>query len=173
MNLVWKIVWKMKAHSKVKIFTWRALHGIIPLKCILANRHIGDTGGCPICNQGPEDVSHLLFTCPAARDLWTALDIIDIIDDAVQTDCSGSGVLEILLRRENNAFPGFTDSGLKEVLVIGCWYLWWLRGSEHMVRFLLFSLAKCRFCQWRPTLHMLQNQQLPWRQSGRSLILDM
>jgi hypothetical protein len=103
----------MKVPSKVKIFTWRALHGIITLKCILINRHIGDTRGCPICNQGPEDISHLLFTCPVARDLWMAMNIIDIIDDAIQNDRTGSGVLEILLRRECNHLPGFTDFGLK------------------------------------------------------------
>jgi hypothetical protein len=102
MNPVWKIAWKMNAPSKVKKITLQALHGIIPLKCILVNRHIGDTCGCLICNQGLEDVSRLLFTCPAARELWTAFDITKIIDDAVQADRSGSGVLEILLRRESD-----------------------------------------------------------------------
>jgi hypothetical protein len=38
LNSVWKIVWKMEVPSKVKIFTWCALHNIIPLKCILINR---------------------------------------------------------------------------------------------------------------------------------------
>jgi hypothetical protein len=36
-NPVWKTVWRMKIPSKIKIFLWRALHGIIPLKCILSN----------------------------------------------------------------------------------------------------------------------------------------
>jgi hypothetical protein len=40
-NPVWKVLWKLKIPSKIKIFIWRALHGILPLKCILANRHIG------------------------------------------------------------------------------------------------------------------------------------
>jgi hypothetical protein len=61
LNPVWKTLWQLKIQSKVKIFIWRALHGIIPLKCILANRHIGTTSECPICRSGPEDVRHLLF----------------------------------------------------------------------------------------------------------------
>jgi hypothetical protein len=31
-NLTWKVLWKLKIPSKVKIFMWRALHGIMPLK---------------------------------------------------------------------------------------------------------------------------------------------
>jgi hypothetical protein len=48
-NPVWKIIWQIKIPIKVKFFLWRALHGIIPLKCLLANRHIGTSAGCPIC----------------------------------------------------------------------------------------------------------------------------
>jgi hypothetical protein len=50
-NPVWKILWCLKLPSKVKIFIWHSLHGIVPLKCILANRHIGTSGACPICSQ--------------------------------------------------------------------------------------------------------------------------
>jgi hypothetical protein len=42
-NPVWEALWKLKIPGKVKIFSWRALHGILPLKCILANRHIGES----------------------------------------------------------------------------------------------------------------------------------
>jgi hypothetical protein len=52
LNPVWKILWQLKILSKVKIFIWRALHGILPLKSILANRHVGNNGGCPICQVG-------------------------------------------------------------------------------------------------------------------------
>jgi hypothetical protein len=87
----------MKIPSKVKIFMWRSLHGILPLKFILYNHHIGTTGGCPICNQGPEDVSHLLFQCEAAKGIWESLGILELIMQAVHIDRSGSVVLEELL----------------------------------------------------------------------------
>jgi hypothetical protein len=60
-NPMWKTLWKIVVPSKIKILIWRALHGILPLKCILANRHIGTSSECPICGQGPEDIRHLLF----------------------------------------------------------------------------------------------------------------
>jgi hypothetical protein len=49
LNPVWRSLWKLNVPVKIKIFIWRTLHGIIPLKCILANRHIGDSAACPIC----------------------------------------------------------------------------------------------------------------------------
>jgi hypothetical protein len=57
--------------SKVKIFMWRFLHGILPLKSILANRHIGNNGSCPICRLGAEDTNHLFFRCHVAQEVWT------------------------------------------------------------------------------------------------------
>ena len=126
-NPVWKILWKLKIPSKVKIFIWRALHGITPLKCILINRHIGTSGECPICHQGAEDVCHLLFVCPTARDLWTSLGLLEVIDESGQEDRFGSVILEILLRNHDNTIEGLEGIGLKETISIACWYLWWLR----------------------------------------------
>jgi hypothetical protein len=64
---VWKTLWKLQVPRKVQIFGWRILRGIIPLRAILANRHIGSNGACPICNQGAEDIRHLLFRCTNAK----------------------------------------------------------------------------------------------------------
>jgi hypothetical protein len=74
MNPVWRILWKLQIPGKVKKFIWRALHGILPLKSILANRHVGTIGECPVCHSGPDDVLHLVFTCQAAREIWQSLD---------------------------------------------------------------------------------------------------
>lgn len=38
-NPVWDVLWKLHVSSKVKIFVWRALHGVILGKCIVHNRH--------------------------------------------------------------------------------------------------------------------------------------
>lgn len=37
---VWKALWKMKVPNKIKIFRWRACHGILPTRCNLAKRNI-------------------------------------------------------------------------------------------------------------------------------------
>jgi hypothetical protein len=88
-NPVWKVLWKLKIPSKCKIFVWRALHGIVPLRSILVNRHIGQSGECPVCHLGPEDVRHLLFQCATARELWRELGILNVINEAINIDLSG------------------------------------------------------------------------------------
>jgi hypothetical protein len=67
MNPVWKILWKLKIPSNIKKIMWRALHGIMPLKCILINRYIGDNGSCPLCNQSTEDVMPFFFVVHLRR----------------------------------------------------------------------------------------------------------
>jgi hypothetical protein len=127
LNPVWKTLWQLKILAKVKVFIWRALHGIVPLKAILANRHIGTSGSCPMCNSDAEDVRHLLFTCPVAVTVWQCMGLSDIIDDALLEDRAGSAVLENILNSQNNALDGFRLFGVKEVVSVACWYLWWLR----------------------------------------------
>jgi hypothetical protein len=72
-------------------------------------------------------VRHLLFQCPAATDIWQALDLNNFIDDVSQLDRSGSVVLELIIRREDNILPGFQNTNLKELVMTTCWYLWWTR----------------------------------------------
>jgi hypothetical protein len=62
-----------------------------------------------------------------ARDLWENLGIADIIIEAEQVDRAGSTVLEELLRRQDNTVVGFSNIGLKELISVSCWYLWWIR----------------------------------------------
>jgi ribonuclease HI len=55
---------------------------------------------------------------------------LEIIDDALLADRDGSAVLETILTRQNNTMPGFSSLGLKEVISVGCWYLWWMRRQR-------------------------------------------
>jgi hypothetical protein len=70
---------------------------ILPLRCILTNRHIGDSGACPICSLYTEDAKHLLFMCPWAKELWSSFQLYQLIADASHVERSGSAILENLL----------------------------------------------------------------------------
>lgn len=39
-NPVWDKLWKLSVPSKVQIFLWKALHGAVPGRAVLAARHI-------------------------------------------------------------------------------------------------------------------------------------
>lgn len=96
-NRTWDRLWKLNVPNKVKIFNWRALHGVLPLRCILANRHVKVSAQCPICQGGAEDIKHLLFLCPRAKEIWSHLGLNEAVRQACEFDCSGQNVLEFLL----------------------------------------------------------------------------
>jgi hypothetical protein len=93
---------------------------IIPLKCILANHHIGMDSACSICHQGPKDISNLLFQCPAAREIWDSLNLTSIIDKEMLEDREGSAIIESLLHREDNTLQGFENIRPKELISVPC-----------------------------------------------------
>jgi hypothetical protein len=93
----------------------------------MVNMHVGTSGDCPICHLGAEDTMHLLFKCPTSVSLWDSLGISSLINDAVMTDRSGSAVLEFTLSKKEALVPGFQNLGQKEVILVGVWYLWWIR----------------------------------------------
>jgi hypothetical protein len=85
-NLVWKRLWKLDIPSKIKIFGWHVLHGMIPCREILANRHVGNQSGCPMCMARCEDIKHMLFSCERAKEVWRCLQVQDRIKEILETD---------------------------------------------------------------------------------------
>jgi ribonuclease HI len=125
-NPVWGKVWKLNVPAKVKIFTWRALHGIIPCMCILANRHIESSGQCPLCEIAAEDIKHMLFTCDKAREVWQALGLEHVVREAARVDRSGSTVLEHILTRKHQV-PSLGTLPVHEIIATAGWFIWWRR----------------------------------------------
>jgi len=97
---VWWQLWNLALPSKIKIFAWRVLHGCISCFVILANKHIMNSGTCPMCQSDAEDIRHALFACSRAREVWSALGIWQQIQALMAEDRSGSVVLQEAIRRE-------------------------------------------------------------------------
>jgi hypothetical protein len=85
-NPVWDLLWKLSIPTKIKIFGWRALQGLIPDVGVLANRHIKVSAQCPLCMQGSDDIRHVMFTCRRAKEVWKALGLKEVIKNAVCLD---------------------------------------------------------------------------------------
>jgi hypothetical protein len=62
--------------------------------------------------------------------MWISLGIHEIIDDFMLVDRFGSAVLEAILRSNTRVMPGFDYLGLKEVVAVTAWYIWWVRRRQ-------------------------------------------
>lgn len=67
----WKSIWELKVSNSTKVFIWRACKNIWPTKTKLFHTKIVDNALCPICFQCPETISHILWECISARDVWS------------------------------------------------------------------------------------------------------
>lgn len=123
---VWANLWKLQIPSKIKILGWRALHGIIPCRGILANRHIGNDGGCPFGSDGCQDIKHIFFKCSRSRLIWSQLGVLDQLDEVVGQDSSGSVLVEEIINRGEKVRT-LQNIGLAELFLTGAWYIWWER----------------------------------------------
>jgi hypothetical protein len=91
-------LWKAPIPLKIKIFVWQLLRDRLPSGVEVAKRNGPGNGLCPLC-AAPEDTRHIMFSCPAARLLWSflqealgpewqALDLGEFLE--VQANHSGS-----------------------------------------------------------------------------------
>jgi len=69
-NRIWKVIWALEVPNSVKMFMWRACNDLLPTKCNLLKRKMMDESVCPYCCREEETVVHVLWSCPAAQDVW-------------------------------------------------------------------------------------------------------
>ncbi|KAE8775544.1 Alanyl-tRNA synthetase [Hordeum vulgare] len=72
-------LWKLEVLPRVRVFWWRVLYGILPVKATFKCRHIASVGTCKLCLHAEEDMKHVLLNWTHARRFWsTAPDWLDI-----------------------------------------------------------------------------------------------
>jgi ribonuclease HI len=123
---VWTKLWKMNVPVKIKIFGWRILHGLLPCRGVLANKHIGEESSCPVCRQGGEDIKHVLFSCERAKEIWRLMGILEEINRLINTNRSGSVLMADIVKTSKNV-KHLNQVGLAELILTGGWYIWWER----------------------------------------------
>ena len=97
LNTIWRDLRKCAVPAKVKFFTWKCLHGILPCYDVLVNRHIMNNSTCPVCKRYCEDIKHVIFQCEEAKGIWQKIGLIEVVTEACQIDRSGSAVLDYLM----------------------------------------------------------------------------
>jgi hypothetical protein len=56
--------------NSIKMFMWRVCNDLLPTKCNLLKRKMVEDSSCPCCCREEETVVHVLWSCPAAQDVW-------------------------------------------------------------------------------------------------------
>jgi hypothetical protein len=67
----WRQLWRGKVLGKTKHLVWRACHNILPARANLHRHNIVSSNDCPLCHQVGETITHALWGCPYARDVWS------------------------------------------------------------------------------------------------------
>ena len=121
-------MWKLAVPGKIKIFGWRVLKGFVPCKGILFNRHIADDADCPLCSSRMEDLKHMLFMCDRAKSIWNHMGVWRWIQELIGGDSSGQQIIAAVIN-DKRKVPSLNNVGLAELILTGCWYIWWERRS--------------------------------------------
>ena len=69
-SLVWNKIWSLNVPPKVRTFLWRACSNCLPTRDNLHRRRVSVEPHCEICQHRSETVSHILWECPLARNVW-------------------------------------------------------------------------------------------------------
>lgn len=66
----WKWVWKASAPSKVQFLIWLIAHEALPTNDLRHRGGLASSSNCQRCSCNVEDIIHVLWDCPHAREVW-------------------------------------------------------------------------------------------------------
>lgn len=69
-STAWKICWKLRVPNVAKMFLWKAFNNLLPTKSNMSKKGVTKDNLCPICGLEEETVSHILWDCGSAKDVW-------------------------------------------------------------------------------------------------------
>ncbi|KAK6124264.1 hypothetical protein DH2020_042016 [Rehmannia glutinosa] len=131
----WRRLWKLRIPEKIKIFCWRAFHGILPCATQLIKRGISMSPLCSRCHHCVETIEHVLRDCSDSRSVWFASSLHDFMrsvkTSSLQDLCIEAclclnmeklelfvGILWALWHSRNNGLFANVWPGPKEILSV-------------------------------------------------------
>ena len=67
---LWKGIWSLQIHNKVKNLLWRACRGVMPTKEALVRRTIIEDPLCDGCHETHETPLHAIWLCKELDTIW-------------------------------------------------------------------------------------------------------
>ncbi|KAL1172613.1 hypothetical protein V6Z11_A05G360000 [Gossypium hirsutum] len=83
----WRSIWKLKMLPKIKIFSWRIGHNILPTFDNIARIRHGFNNTCPRCQSREETLIHAMKDCSKAREVLVAGGLNNRLLDGDYIDC--------------------------------------------------------------------------------------
>ena len=132
---------------RIKIFIWQLLRDRLPSGVDVEKQHGPGNDLCPLCAV-PETETHILFSCPAARFLWS------FVSEALRPEWAALDLGKFLKAQANHTSKGRRLFWL--VFAAMTWTLWTIRNkmvikrvfvrraSDSVFKFLAFMQ------QWHP-----------------------
>lgn len=66
----WRNIWDLIVPSVTKMFLGKDANNLLPTKENLFKRKVVKESSCLVCNAEIESIMHVLWTCPAANNIW-------------------------------------------------------------------------------------------------------
>lgn len=63
---VWGKLWKANIYARLKVFLWKALTGVLPLRDVVVRRLRDGDASCGLCGADQESLFHLFKECPGS-----------------------------------------------------------------------------------------------------------
>ena len=117
---MWKKLWQLRLPNKVKIHLWQACMNALPSRQCLSRHHLLPDSVCPVCQSDSETVTHALWTCPHARNVWA------LIPGRIQK--LQVAIVDFFLLTQDLTQSSLTRQEL-EVWVVTCWSIWNARNK--------------------------------------------
>nr|POE60052.1 putative ribonuclease h protein [Quercus suber] len=118
-------IWKLIAPHKILIFLWLCSYNSIPVREVLGSRGFTINQSCPLCNNHPESIVHLLRECQSSVSFWNKLGLHSKVIQSF-----GLPLMEWLHFNCTCSFPS-KHLGIpwKVIFIFGLWTLWLNRNS--------------------------------------------
>lgn len=101
---------------------WLAAHGRCWTVDRLPKRGLPHPAQCPLCDQGEEDIQHLLVGCVFARQIWFhLLQLVGLAHLAPQPEGTS---FDCRWEKIDQIGVGDLKKGINTLIILGSWSLW-------------------------------------------------
>jgi hypothetical protein len=158
----WKLIWKIWAPPRVKLFHWLASLDRCWTAKRLERHGLQHHPRCLFCDQEMETMHHLMLTCPFSRQIWH--DVLAALRLTCRTPGPGDASLFSWLALAKQATPKPMRKGLHTMALLLPWLLWKHRNG-------------CVFDKARPSasslLNTIKEEARLWAQAGALGLRDI